>query len=308
MVLLGPTATGKSAVGLAAARLHEGTEIISADAMCVYREMDVATAKPTAAERAEVAHHLVDVADPAEEYTVSRYQHDAGVALADIARRGGRPLLVGGTGLYVRSLVDGLAIPGRWPEVRRDLEAALAGPAGPAGLHARLAQLDPVAASRVHVHNHRRLVRALEVTIGSGQPFSSFGPGLQVYPPTPWVLLGLPFDAPTVDQRIADRLTGWLAHGLVDEVRRLSVRPGGLSRTARQALGYRELLAHVEHGVPLAQCAAEALRRTRRFARRQWSWFRRDPRVRWIGPGTDPVEVLRRALDARWETGPRDGV
>lgn len=294
-------------MSLAAARRHGGVEIVSADAMGVYREMDVATAKPTKADQAEVPHHLVDVADPAEEYTVVRYQHDVGEALADIARRGSRPLLVGGTGLYVRAVVDGLAIPGQWPDVRQELEAEIGRPGGAVRLHTRLSHLDPVGAGRVDVRNHRRLVRALEVCIGAGRPFSSFGPGLQAYPPTPWVLLGLPLDPPTVDRRIAHRLAEWLDQGLVEEVRALSSRPGGLSRTARQALGYREILAHVEDGAALEECVTEAARRTRRFARRQWRWFRRDPRVHWIAPGADPVEVVCRALDARWETGGRDG-
>jgi tRNA dimethylallyltransferase len=205
--------------------------------------------------------------------------------------------LVGGTGLYLRAVVDDLQIPGRFAEVAAELERQADRPGGVQALHDRLARLDPIAAARTTDANRRRIVRALEVTLGSGRPFSSYGPGLTAYPPTPTVLVGLPFDPGTVDQRIAERFRRWVDDGLVDEVRSLAARPEGLSRTARQALGYRELLAHVEDGVPLEECVDEAVRRTRAFARRQWSWYRRDPRIRWVAPGEDPAGVLDRALD-----------
>ncbi len=294
VALLGTTASGKSARSLEVARRRGDVELLCVDSMTVYRHMDLATAKPGSAARAAVPHHLLDLVDPWEEFTVSQFQAAARAALEDVGGRGRLPLLVGGTGLYLRAVVDELRLPGRWPEVAAALEAEAAAPGGVAVLHARLAVLDPLAASRTTPTNRRRVVRALEVTIGSGRPFSSYGPGLTAYPSTSHRLVGLPFDPDAVDRRIEERFARWLGEGLVDEVRALA--SGGLSRTARQALGYKELLAHVEQGVPLDECVAAAVRRTRTFARRQWSWFRRDPRIRWVAEGEDPAAVLDDAL------------
>jgi tRNA dimethylallyltransferase len=279
------------------ARRRGDVELVCVDSMTVYRGMDIGTAKPSPTAQAEVPHHLLDLVDPAEEFTVSQFQQAALAALADIERRGRRALLVGGTGLYLRSVVDDLSLPGRWPAIAAELEQEANGPGGVSALYARLAELDPLAASRTTTTNRRRIVRALEVTIGSGRQFSSFGPGLDRYPATRTVLVGLPFDPEEVDRRIEERFGRWLAEGLLEEVRALASRPAGLSRTARQALGYRELLAHIEDGIPLEECVAEVLRRTRSFARRQWAWFRRDPRIRWIEPEEDPVAVVSAALD-----------
>ncbi len=194
-------------------------------------------------------------------------------------------------------MVDDLAIPGRYPDVAAALEADLDdGRAGVADLHARLVALDPVGAARMEPTNRRRVVRALEVTIGSGRPFSAFGPGLEAYPATGVTQVGLSLSAEAIDRRIEDRLGRMVEAGLVDEVRALAARPGGISRTARQALGYREVLAHVEGGAPLADCLEEAVRRTRQFARRQASWFRRDPRVTWAGSSAESQALLDGAL------------
>jgi len=297
VALVGPTASGKSALALAAARARPGVELVSVDSMAVYRGMDIGTDKPTPAERAAVPYHLLDLVEPSEEFTVQRFQAAADAALADIAARGGRALLVGGTGLYLRAVVDRLRIPGRWPALSAALDAEAGRPGGTARLHAELARLDPAAAARIEPGNRRRVVRALEVTRGSGRPFSSFGPGLEAYPPTPVVLVGLRLDPARHDARIEARFTGLLERGLLEEVRALAAAPGGLARTARQALGYRELLAHLEEGVPLETAVAEALRRTRAFARRQWAWFRRDPRIRWLDPGGDLLAQLLSVLD-----------
>ena len=302
MVLVGTTASGKSDAAFAAACELAGTEIVSVDSMSVYRGLDIATAKPRPEQQAVVPHHLIDLVDPAEEFTVSMYQASAREVLAEIAGRGETALLVGGTGLYVSAVVDDLSLPGRWPEVAARLESEADEPDGLAMLYARLRRLDPVAAERTTPMNRRRVLRALEVTIGSGRPFSSFGPGLEAYPPTDFALLGIPFDPAKVDGRIQQRFEGWMAEGLLDEVRRLAARPEGLSRTARQALGYRELLEHVEGGLPLVEAVDRAIRRTRAFARRQWAWFRRDPRIRWLSPDQDPVEVVRRALEIERST------
>ncbi|HEX4218363.1 MAG TPA: tRNA (adenosine(37)-N6)-dimethylallyltransferase MiaA [Acidimicrobiales bacterium] len=301
VALVGPTASGKSALALAVARVVDGdappVELVSVDSMAVYRGMDIGTAKPTAEVRSEVPYHLVDLVDAAEEFTAPQFQAAAASALAGIAERGHRALLVGGTGLYLRSLVDDLTFPGRFPDVAEALAAELdaAGPSGSpearqalAGLHARLVRLDPMAASRMEPTNRRRVIRALEVTVGSGRPFSTFGPGLDAYPPTSFALVGLPL-ADDIDQRIEARFRAQMEAGFLDEVRALAARPGGLSRTARQALGYRELLAHLEGGVPLDVAVSETIRRTRVFARRQWAWFRRDPRIVWVGGHDDAV-------------------
>jgi tRNA dimethylallyltransferase len=199
---------------------------------------------------------------------------------------------VGGTGLYLQAVVDGLTIPGQWPELRARLEAEADAGGGVEGLHARLVQLDPVAAARMEPTNRRRVVRALEVTMGSGQPFSSFGPGLEAYPPTPFELIGVTLPVEVVRRRIAERYAAQLAAGFLDEVRALAARPAGLSRTARQALGYRELLSHVEDGRPLDEVVEEAVNRTRQMARRQRAWFRRDPRICWFEAENDPMSVL----------------
>jgi tRNA dimethylallyltransferase len=299
VALVGVTASGKSEVALALARRRGDTEIVSVDSMCVYRGMDLATAKPTPAQRAEVPHHLLDLVDPDQEFTVAQFQRAAHEALEDIAARGRHAVLVGGTGLYLRTLTDDLQIPGRYPEVRAGLECELdQGQADVTDLHARLAASDPVAAARMEPTNRRRIVRALEVTIGSGRPFSSFGPGLETYPASRVPMVGIAMAPDEVDRRIEARFGRWVEAGLVEEVRALAARPAGLSRTARQALGYRELLAHVEDGAPLQDCLAEAVRRTKSFARRQASWFRRDPRITWMEPGADPVDLLDRALEA----------
>lgn len=306
VALVGATASGKSTVALVAARRRGDIEIVSVDSMSVYRHMDIATDKPTAADRAAVPHHLVDLVEPDQEFTVYDFQRAARAAIAGIGARGRRPLLVGGTGLHLRSVVDDLELPGRWPAIAAELEEEASGPDGPATLYARLVALDPLAASRTTDSNRRRIVRALEVTLGSGRPFSSFGPGLRAYPPARFELLGLPFDPAVADRRIAERFAAFMEAGLLEEVRSLAARPKGLSRTARQALGYRELLAHIEDGVPLADAVAEAVRRTRLFARRQWAWFRRDPRIRWIRADEDPVEVVSAALGQVAARAPAD--
>ena len=287
LALVGTTASGKSALAMAIGRAHPDIEIVSVDSMQVYRGMDIGTAKPTAAEQAEVPHHLIDLADPDEEFTVARFQRAFVDALAAIDERGHRALLVGGTGLYLRAVVDGLAIPGRYPEARREFEGAAT-----TQLHTKLAELDPVAAARMEPSNRRRIVRALEVTVGSGRPFSSYGPGLEAYPPTPFRLVGVSLPSALVSARVEARYQQQLDAGFVDEVRRLAARPQGLSRTAAQALGYRELLAHLRGELDLDAAVEEAVRRTRQFARRQRAWFRRDPRIEWLTAEDDPSEVL----------------
>ena len=288
--LVGATATGKSAIALELARRDPSWELVTVDSMQVYRGMDIGTAKPAPAERAEVPHHLLDVADPWEDYDVARYQADARAAIADIEGRGRRALLVGGTALYLRAVVDDLRLPGQYPDVRAELDAD----PDTEGLHARLATLDPAAAARMEPSNRRRVVRALEVTLGSGAPFSSFGPGLDQHPPTPFALVAVWRDHPDLDRRIHERYDAQLAAGFLDEVRSLTTGERPLSRTAAQALGYKELAAHLAGEVTLDEALELARTRTRRFARRQEKWFRRDPRVAWVDVAGDPGDAVDR--------------
>lgn len=275
-----------------AARRLGDVELVSIDSMQVYRGMDIGTAKD-----AQHPHHLVDLADPSEDYSVVPFQAAARAVLAAIEARGHRALLVGGTGLYLQAVVDGLAVPGAWPDLRAELEERAATPAGVTALYRNLEDADPAAAARIAPGNVRRIVRALEVTLGSGRRFSSFGPGIAAFPPAPrFRLAGVWLPRPVVNARIEARYRAQMDAGFLDEVAAL---PPTLSRTARQALGYRELLAHLQGSVTLDQALDEAIRRTRAFARRQRMWFRRDPRIAWFGTPANPFAVLP-ALLGHW--------
>ena len=278
LAIIGPTAAGKSALALAIAAADERVELISADSMQVYRGMDIGTAKPTADEQAAVRHHLIDILDPWEDYTVSQFVVDVAAAAAEIRGRGRVPVMVGGTGLYVRSIVDDLEIPGQFPDVRAELDAD----PDTEAMHRRLVELDPIAAERMEPGNRRRVVRALEVTLGSGRPFSSFGPGLGRYRPSRINQVACDRPRPSLDVRINTRYDEQMEIGFLDEVRSIADHPNGMSPTARQALGYKELLGHLEGGESLDDALELAKQRTRRFARRQQRWFRRDPRIEWF--------------------------
>ena len=278
LAVVGPTAAGKTELALAlAGRL--GAEVVSADAMLVYRGMDIGTAKPTPAERARVRHHLVDLVDPGEEFSVARFQPLARAAIAAVLDRGRLPLLVGGSGLYFHSVVDDFVFPPTARAVRARLETEAAEVGLPAMYH-RLEVADPPAAARIQPGNLRRTVRALEVIELTGRPFSSFRAAMDD-PVSRYRLtvLGLDPGAEALRARVAARVAAMARAGLVDEVRRLADRP--LSRTARQALGYKELLDAMEQGTPVPDALDAVVRRTRAYARRQLAWFRRDPRVRW---------------------------
>ena len=293
LVLVGATASGKSALALEVARQRPGTELVSVDSMAVYRSMDIGTATPTATERDEVPHHLVDLVDPSEEFTVSMFQAAALSVLEDLDRRRCRAVLVGGTGLHVRAVVDELDIPPRFPKVRADLEAE----PDTAALYRQLVKLDPEAARRMEPTNRRRILRALEVTLGAGRPFSSFGPGLGVYPSTPFAQVGIRMPRDILDRRIGERYRRQMESGFLDEVAALGKRSEPLSSTAAQALGYRELLAYLRGDCELEEAVDSAAAATRRFARRQDRWFRRDPRIDWIDIQDNPLEALPEVLD-----------
>lgn len=293
LAIIGPTAAGKSALAMAIAAANERVELISADSMQVYRGMDIGTAKPTAADQAVVRHHLIDIMDPSEGYTVSRFQIDVAAAVKDIRSRGQIPVMVGGTALYVRAIVDDLEIPGQFPDIRASLDED----PDTEHMYARLTELDPVAAARMEPTNRRRVVRALEVTVGSGRPFSSYGPGLDRYRPSPVNQLACDRPRPAIDERISRRYETQMEAGFLQEVQAVAASPGGMSRTARQALGYKELLLHLEGDVSLDEALRVAKQRTRRFARRQQKFLRPDPRIEWFDLDAVPPEtVLERAL------------
>lgn len=267
-----------------------------ADAMCVYRGMDIGTAKPTWAQQAEVPHHLIDVADPDENFSIAQFQRAAAAVVSEIEERGNRALLVGGSGLYVRAAVDGLSPPPQFPEARAELDAE----PDSARLHARLSELDPVAASRMEPTNRRRILRALEVTVGSGQPFSQHGSSLSDYAATRFRQVGIWLPRDVLAKRIARRYEDQMDVGFLDEVRRLDHLDPPLSRTAAQALGYKELLEHLHDRATLDEALESAVSRTRAFARRQRVWFRRDPRITRLGTSDDPRTLLP-ALLGDWE-------
>jgi tRNA dimethylallyltransferase len=293
IAVVGPTAAGKSDLAVELA-LRLGGEVVNADSMQLYRGMDVGTAKLTTDDRRGVPHHLLDVWDLTRTASVAEYQRVAREAIAEIGARRRVPLLVGGSGLYVRAVLDDLEFPGTDPELRVRLESELA-EAGPAVLHARLAERDPAAAASILPSNGRRIVRALEVIEMTGRPFTASMPSYDDAGDAAQIGLAVP--RPELDRRIAVRVDHMWAAGLIDEVRRLE--PYGLrdGRTAGRALGYAQVLRFLSGEWSEEQAREETVRATRRFARRQESWFRRDPRVRWI-PYDAPVEQALDTIDA----------
>ncbi|MDA8081027.1 MAG: tRNA (adenosine(37)-N6)-dimethylallyltransferase MiaA [Actinomycetota bacterium] len=282
LTLVGPTACGKTKVALELARQFDLLELVSIDSMTVYRSMDIGTAKPRRNELEGIEYHLLDVVDPWEEYSVSQFQIDARKTLDLITERNGIPLLVGGTGLYYQAVVDGLEIPGRWPDIREGLESIASTENGLERLYRQLVELDPAAAVKMRPNNSRRIVRALEVTLGSGTPFSQHGPGLFSNVSGGVRAVGIDPPRASLYEQIEHRLDLLLASGWVEEVRRLIDGPNGASRTARQALGYKEIIGYIEGKSTMAETRSAILARTRRFARRQLAWFKRDPRIVWF--------------------------
>lgn len=284
IAIVGPTASGKSALGLRVAdRL--GGEIVSADSRQVYRGMDIGTAKPTAEERARTPHHLVDVADPGERYDVFRFQRDARAALAAIHRRGRVAIVVGGTGLYVRALLDGLELASlpHDPTLRGQLEAL-----DPATLHARLRELDPLAAARVDPRNVRRLVRYVEVATLAGGPVPRRrGPSL------PALRIGLRPTREALTQAIERRVRDMVAAGVLSEARALVERGVDPRLPSMSAHGYVHWVAHLRGEIDLETAILRTARDVRAYSRRQMTWFRRDPAIRWYDPTiADPFEEI----------------
>ncbi len=285
VAVVGATATGKSDLAVALARALGG-EVINADSMQLYRGMDIGTAKLSLAQRQEIPHHLLDIWDVRKTATVAEYQVLAGQVVDDIEARGKVPVLAGGSGLYIRAALGDLSFPGTDEQIRQRLEAELAAD-GPAPLHARLTARDPAAAAAILPSNGRRIVRALEVIELSGRPFSATLPGYGQARAA--VQIGLQVPRAELDQRIEARVGRMWESGFEAEVRGLA----GLreSRTASRALGYQQMLRCLGGEWTLDQARAETARATRRFARRQESWFRRDPRITWL-PAQGPVEDL----------------
>jgi tRNA dimethylallyltransferase len=283
VAIVGSTASGKSAVAMRAARSSGDVELISIDSMQVYRGMDIGTAKPSIADQTEIRHHLLDVVNPDEEYTAARFRIDFARAIEAIEEHEKRALLVGGTGLYHRVVIDDFELPGEWRDVREELEEE----AETLGLYQRLATLDPEAATKMEPGNRRRIIRALEVTIGSGRPFSSFGPGVDSYPESAVAQIGIRWPREIIADRIETRVHQMVESGLFAEVE--AVRRVGFSKTSAQALGYKETLEYLDGDLSKDETIENIIIRTRQFAVRQERWFRRDPRVRWIDVEDDPV-------------------
>ena len=295
--VVGPTASGKSDLALALAQRLDG-EIVNADAMQLYRGMDIGTAKLRAQERHGIAHHQLDVLDVRQEASVAAYQREARLDLAGIRSRGRRPILVGGSGLYVRAALDRLEIPPTDPAVRGRLEEELARE-GVQAMHARLVQVDLVAAQAIQPNNERRVVRALEVIELTGRPFSATLPTREYELPT--VTIGILVPRPALDERIATRARHMWDAGLLDEVRQLDAAGLREGRTASKALGYRQALACLDGILTAEQAVEDTITSTRKFARRQESWFRPDPRIHWLE--YDDPRLVDRALDVVGSAG-----
>ncbi len=305
LAIVGPTASGKSAVAMQLARdlMDHGVrvEIVSCDSMQVYRGMDIGTAKPSLADRAEVPHHLIDLVEPSEDHNLAMFIDEAREVVSGIESRGARAVLVGGTGLYVRGIVDDFTPPPHFPDITAELEAV----EDTSKLTERLAELDPLGLSRIPPGNRRRIVRALEVSLGTGIPFSRHGTDLEQYGPTRFALVGLRPERDVLTRAIAQRYEEQMSQGFLEEVRVLASLVPPMSRTARQALGYRELLDHLDGAMVLEKSLETARVRTRKFAVRQLRWFGRDPRIVWVpppGPGRSVGAVAVEIRD-RWAAG-----
>lgn len=289
--ILGPTASGKTAWSLALARALP-LEIVCLDSMQVYRGMDIGTAKPTRAEQALAPHHMLDVRDPCQPYSVAEYASEAAEAIRGIAARGRLPLLVGGTGLYLRALTLPLTLGSAAadPQIRARYQALLA-QEGPAHLHQLLSQVDPLSARRLHVNDSRRVIRALEVHALTGRPFSDQRMPQEAQSPYELLLYARDLPRALLYQRIERRVDGMLAAGLADEVKGLLA--AGLDKGAQsmQGLGYKELVPYVRGEEGLESAAARLKQRTRQYAKRQLTWFRRDGRIRWL-PGDTTEEAF----------------
>ncbi len=290
LAVVGPTAVGKSALALRIAPLVNG-EIVSADSRQVYRYMDVGTAKPSADDRGRVVHHMLDLVDPDEEYSLALYLRQARTIIGEIQARGRVPIVVGGTGQYVRALLDGWSVPEVPPdaELRRELEERVERE-GAGALHRELAALDPEAAARLDPRNPRRVIRRLEV-IRSPQAADDTA-ARDSQQPLDAVVVGLTLERDALYRRVDDRVDDMLRAGWVGEVERLLARGYGVDLPSMSSIGYREIAGHLSGGAPLGETANEVKRRTRRFARQQYAWFRLDDeRIRWFDASPEGADA-----------------
>ena len=292
LVIVGTTASGKSSLAIELARRRQNIEIISIDSMAIYRGMDIGTATPTVQEQEEIRHHVINIVDPSDEFALPLFQSAVEKALKEISDRGNRAVLVGGTGLHVRAVVDRLEIPPRFLSIRDEIELI----SETSFLYGKLNDLDPLASAKIEPGNRRRIVRALEVTLGTGRPFSSFGPGLDVYPPSPFTQIGIRMPRDLNDLRIAERYKRQIEDGFVEEVENLLSDGRKLSKTASQALGYKQVISYIDGENTLEEAIDSAISSTRRFARRQEKWFRRDPRIHWMDMKNDSLELLEEVI------------
>lgn len=283
VAIVGSTASGKSAVAMAVAQRLGDVELISIDSMQVYRNMDIGTAKPTARDKASVVHHLLDLVDSDEEFTVAQFRDEYFQSIAAIGANGNRALLVGGTGLYHRVVIDEFDLPGEWPAVRDELDHE----PDTQALYGRLERLDLPAATKIDSGNRRRIIRALEVCIGSGRRFSTFGPGVDSYPASGVPQVGLRWPRAVIASRVDIRVHRMIDDGLFAEVE--AIGRAGFSKTSAQALGYKETMEYLEGKVSKDEAIENIITHTRQFAVRQERWFQRDPRIRWIDVKEDPV-------------------
>ena len=260
--------------------------------MAIYRGMDIGTATPTVQEQEEIPHHVINIVDPSDEFALPLFQSAVEKALKEISDRGNRAVLVGGTGLHVRAVVDRLEIPPRFLSIRDEIELI----SETSFLYGKLNDLDPLASAKIEPGNRRRIVRALEVTLGTGRPFSSFGPGLDVYPPSPFTQIGIRMPRDLNDLRIAERYKRQIEDGFVEEVENLVSDGRKLSKTASQALGYKQVISYIDGENTLEEAIDSAISSTRRFARRQEKWFRRDPRIHWMDMKNDSLELLEEVI------------
>jgi tRNA dimethylallyltransferase len=279
VAVVGATASGKTSLSLDLAERLDG-EIVNTDAMQVYRGMDVGTAKLPEAERRGIPHHLLDTLDVRDPATVAQFQAWAREAIADLRSRERAAVLVGGSALYTRAIIDRFEFPGTDASVREELEAEL-GAVGPHRLHERLAGLDPEAAAKIIPENGRRTVRALEVIALTGRPYTASLPTLEYADPRT-VQIGVDIDRPTLDARIEQRVDHMFEAGFVDEVDRLLKDGLAEGRTASRAIGYAQVASYLRGELSLAEARERTTSATRRFARRQDSWFRKDPRIVWV--------------------------
>jgi len=293
VAVVGATASGKTDLSLTLAERLRG-EIVNTDSMAVYRGMDIGTAKPVVAERRGIPHHLLDLLDITEPLTVADFQRQARAVIADLRGRGAPPVLVGGSALYTRAILDRFEFPGTDPEIRARLEAEL-DEVGSAVLHQRLRELDPESADRIIVENGRRVVRALEAIEITGRPYSASLPRLEYADPRT-VQVGVDIDRPTLDARIEQRVERMFEDGFVEEVQRLLDEGLAGGRTASRAIGYREVAAYLSGELSLDLAREQTATATRRFARRQDGWFRKDPRITWVR--FDDPDRVAKALEA----------